>query len=77
MSYEGYREHLCPNGHKGACDAYDRDPIACPECGERWIKIRSVDQTNGRDVGKWREVEFRPRFKDYVARGYYNRPAGD
>lgn len=71
MSYEGYREYKCSNGHIDAANVYDREPIACRTCGERYVRIRSVDQTNGHDVLPWRDVEYRPRFKDYVAKGYY------
>jgi len=70
MSYEGYTEYKCRHGHTGAADVYMKQPIICYECGEHWVKVRSIDQTNGHDVGPWRDVEFRPRFKDYVKKGY-------
>lgn len=69
MSYEGYTEYKCPSGHLDAADVYDRQPGACRKCGERFIKRRSIDQTNGHDVLPWRKIEYRPRFKDYVAAG--------
>ena len=72
MSYEGYSEFKCPNGHIDVADVYGPQPKACRVCGERFTRIRAIDETNGRDVLPWRDVEYRPRFKDYVAKGYYD-----
>ena len=74
MSFEGYNEFRCGNGHTDAADVYEKQPTACRECGERWVKKRMIDCTNGRHAGKWREVEYRPRFKDYVVKGYSSGP---
>ncbi len=70
MSYEGYTEWRCKCGAVEGADVYSKQPIACATCGERFISRRSVDSTNGHHVGRWRNIEYRPRFKDYVAKGY-------
>jgi hypothetical protein len=54
MSYEGYEEFLCPNGHYFSYDAmYMRDghdgPLLCPHCQQSPVWTRSVDVTNGVD----------------------------
>jgi hypothetical protein len=67
MSYEGYRELKCGCGNIDGVDCNSSDPRSCRKCGGRFVLIRSIDSTNGHDVGSWREVEYRPRFKDYVA----------
>jgi hypothetical protein len=46
MSYEGYTEHLCANGHHWAHDCYE-DEKACPRCGKPSVWCHHVDQTNG------------------------------
>jgi hypothetical protein len=48
MSYEGYDEYLCANGHYGAFDVYQDTPKEC-RCGAAWAWYHSVDQTNGWD----------------------------
>jgi hypothetical protein len=70
VSYEGYREYKCRCGNVDCADVYDRQPPVCTSCGTPFYRIRSIDETNGRDVGEWRPVEYRSRFKDYVARGF-------
>lgn len=49
MSYEGYYQILCQNGH--LCDIDCRDysdkSFVCPECGEKSVWWNSVDVTNG------------------------------
>ncbi len=58
MSYEGYEEFICENGHYTSIDSsyfsYGTDNIevqkkmkACPCCGESYKWHCSVDQTNG------------------------------
>ena len=45
MSFEGYYQHLCENGHYWCCDAYcDND--TCNECGGNSVWENLVDQTN-------------------------------
>jgi ribosomal protein S27E len=56
MSYEGYVQVLCANGHYNTYDAYD-DPFGvydepesiptCKVCGENLVWRNGVDETNG------------------------------
>jgi len=48
MSYEGYSELLCENGHYEAHDVHAVEGSAknCT-CGAKWKWYHSVDQTNG------------------------------
>jgi len=52
MSFEGYAQILCKNGHYSNCDIYD--PIQptdkeweCTICGEKCAWTHIVDTTNG------------------------------
>lgn len=47
MSYEGYNEWLCRNGHYNTSDAYQDDPKCCRHCKEPLVWSHSVDCTNG------------------------------
>ena len=47
VSYEGYREWLCANGHYHARDCWDDDPKKCQHCGAPITHYHGVDQTNG------------------------------
>ena len=47
MSYEGYEQFLCKNGHEIHRDAYAFKPEACPYCGEPFVWVFGVNQTNG------------------------------
>lgn len=47
MSYEGYQEYLCANGHYQSMDCYADDPTACDRCGAAFAHWHPVDQTNG------------------------------
>lgn len=49
MSYEGYTEYLCEDGHHWTQDAYDERPRMCADCGKRAVWYHDVDQTNGDD----------------------------
>jgi hypothetical protein len=51
MSYEGYEQHLCQNGH--LFDNYDilSESLSCPECKAPSVFYNLVDQTNGEDWG--------------------------
>ena len=51
MSYEGYEQHICENGHYYNSDCYDHDAI-CPICGGKSAWYNSVDQTNGPSMGE-------------------------
>ena len=54
MSYEGYEQHLCKNGHRFDIDAYwfgyDQIPT-CDICGELSVFCNSIDDTNGEEYG--------------------------
>ena len=47
MSYEGYTEALCEDGHYHTWDAYWDPPALCIECGKSLVWFNEVDQTNG------------------------------
>lgn len=53
MSYEGYRQFICPRGHTFSRDVYDADADSptCDECGRKPIWRNSVDETNGDAFG--------------------------
>lgn len=46
MSYEGYYQLWCPNGHYWEQNVYAFDEC-CSRCGEHYIVENSVDETNG------------------------------
>lgn len=46
MSYEGYVQFICPQGHYWTEDCY-QDRGECPKCGYAAIWENSVDITNG------------------------------
>jgi len=49
MSFEGYYQLLCPNGHLGVLDAYTYDfgdSNKCFWCDENWCWENLVDCTN-------------------------------
>lgn len=50
MSYEGYEQCICKNGHYFERDAY-QDDRPCPDCDEEAAWFNGVDQTNGEDAG--------------------------
>lgn len=48
MSYEGYSQLLCKNGHYWTVDCWNSNgKQKCPTCGERQVWENSVDITNG------------------------------
>lgn len=47
MSYEGYQQLLCKNGHLMNIDAYENAPFRCPDCNEPIVWWNGVDETNG------------------------------
>jgi hypothetical protein len=49
MSYEGYVEYLCENGHYCQNGAYETDHTRCPLCNGKLTYINFVDETNGED----------------------------
>ena len=47
MSYEGYEQILCTNGHYDTQDCHDSlTDWRCPSCGARKAWWNAVDQTN-------------------------------
>lgn len=52
MSYEGFTEYLCPNGHYWSYDVYfeSEDRHVCKVCGAVAKWGHDVDQTNGIDL---------------------------
>lgn len=46
MSYEGYEERLCKNGHHWTDSCYG-ESTPCPRCKEKAVWSHSVDCTNG------------------------------
>lgn len=47
MSYEGYTEFLCKNGHYYCVDIHAPAGEVCPICGEKAAYSSEVDLTNG------------------------------
>ena len=45
MSFEGYHQKLCKNGHLSCPDVYS-DIDECPVCLEPFVWTKIVDQTN-------------------------------
>jgi hypothetical protein len=50
MSYEGYTQNICPNGHQFITSPYYGES-KCPICGEGAGWSNEVDQTNGDEYG--------------------------
>lgn len=50
MSYEGYTQNICVNGHYTETDVYTNNPL-CAECHSELKWENSVDMTNGDSVG--------------------------
>lgn len=44
MSYEGYEQHICENGHR--FDIYNDESPKCYHCGAASVWYNSVDDTN-------------------------------
>ncbi len=47
MSYEGYTEYLCSNGHLSSLDAYFEAARLCTRCNAKIVFAHDVDETNG------------------------------
>ncbi len=47
MSYEGYTQYLCENGHSLTRDCMESNPKVCSYCEARVVWANGVDQTNG------------------------------
>ncbi len=79
MSYEGYDQCLCKNGHLSEFDCsasyYDEDDRKCPNCGEEIVFTNSVDQTNGEYYGKildltWLHLQISPAKEEVCNLGH-------
>lgn len=55
MSYEGYEQLICANGHYAERDCYEDCDAPCNVCGAEIADRRSVDQTN--DSGNPGDIE--------------------
>lgn len=65
MSFEGYYQTLCKNGHEGSTDCYFTEPeeIKCSVCGEKIVWWNLVNTTNG----SYDEFEGKPvRIDGYI-----------
>jgi len=54
VSYEGWEQRLCENGHRTVYDCYDapeENGWRCPHCRGRMAWRNNVDETNGGSVG--------------------------
>lgn len=87
MSFEGYEEVICANGHYDTADVYSDSKLLnnkCALCGANFHWFNLVDTTNGMqepdDPGSWpalKEVVAKiPRTPDYLSE-YIVKPAGE
>jgi hypothetical protein len=53
MSFEGYYEHLCPQGHYEICNCYEGPLGVCSRCEVPFAEVNLVDTTNGDTGGNW------------------------
>ena len=58
MSYEGYEQHLCKNGHRFFCDCFEEVGV-CPVCEVESIWSNPVDETNCESYGIIPEWEWK------------------
>ena len=47
MSYEGYEQLLCPDGHYWQLDCRSPIEAPCPRCEKKAVWWNSVNETNG------------------------------
>ena len=57
MSYEGYAQVLCPEGHYWVVDAAENGEPKCPRCGKSEAWYNAVDDTNCDSFG---EIDMSP-----------------
>jgi len=57
MSYEGYSQYLCRNGHKTIIDSLEELPKHC-DCGKEFIFSWQVNQTNGDELHNALTMEY-------------------
>lgn len=62
MSYEGYEEHLCKNGHRFSIPCQyafgDMEEVKCQFCNEHSVWFNAVDQTNCDEYGAIQEADW-------------------
>lgn len=66
MSYEGYVQNLCKNGHHWEAEGGSyADPTVCPECTQPPEWVNPVNDTNCDSIGEidyvsvsWRKVSY-------------------
>ncbi len=52
MSYEGYSQNICENGHRfDSAENYYTESLKCPYCDKSTAWSNAVDQTNCYDEG--------------------------
>jgi hypothetical protein len=66
MSFEGRYQKLCPVGHYEEQCVY-METENCEKCGQRWVKINLVDDTNEPGEGYdesmplWKEIQMKKK----------------
>ncbi|MBI2048066.1 MAG: hypothetical protein HYT27_02910 [Parcubacteria group bacterium] len=77
MSYEGYRQNWCPNGHYHEGSTYDTStPGTCTVCGQKFVITIEVDDTNCDSLGRIEPVKKTPaKVKKDKAGFWWVRPA--
>lgn len=76
MSYEGYVQVLCENGHLFVTDAYyDEQTLVCSRCPASGVFFNHVDETNGPPQGEipaeeWKQFEIAPERKERCNLGH-------
>lgn len=74
MSYEGYNEYLCPEGHRWNMDC-ESENLSCPTCGQEQVWSNSVDNTNCYLDGAipeevWKQFEIEPEIEETCNLGH-------
>jgi len=75
MSWEGYVQVICINGHYSTADGYGDYPEKCPDCGAAVAETNLVDETNGCEgnpcqCGAKAVVEVEPPVYETCSLGY-------
>lgn len=73
MSYEGYLQYVCHNGHRYDADCYD-DGV-CPFCKEDFVFSNQVNETNFESFGvippeEWEKLQLTPQVKEVCNLGH-------
>lgn len=68
MSYEGYEQCICPNGHYfDNNEIYNHDVAICPNCEQKASWVNAVDQTNGPSEGEIPYAKLKEKFLQNAA----------